>query len=163
MSDSSSATGNGNQNKIVVRDAVEADIPVMVGLLGILFGMESDFYPNGTKQKRGLSLLLASPMARAWVAEHQQAGVIGMLTMQTVVSTAEGDYAGIIEDLIVQDVFRRCGVGSMLVRAAMRHARETGLPRIQLLADVHNVPAVIFYRELGWEQTNLMTLRIRVP
>ena len=162
MSDSSSAEEKSISNRIVIRVATEADIPVMVKLLGILFGIESDFYPDAIKQKRGLALLLACPTARAWVAEHDEDGVIGMLTMQTVVSTAEGDYAGLIEDLIVEEAYRRCGIGSMLVRAALQYAREKRLPRIQLLADVHNVAAVIFYRDLGWEQTNLMTLRIRL-
>jgi ribosomal protein S18 acetylase RimI-like enzyme len=163
MSGSSSDEEVDSPNEITVRVATEADIPVMVKLLGVLFRIESDFYPDAIKQKRGLSLLLASPAARAWVAEHPKVGVIGMLTMQTVVSTAEGDYAGLIEDLIVEESFRRCGIGTLLVRAALQYAREKHLPRIQLLADVHNVPAIIFYRDLGWEQTNLMTLRIRLP
>lgn len=162
MNDSSSAEETNNLNDVVVRVATEADIPVMVKLLKALFKIESDFYPDAIKQKRGLALLLSSPMARAWVAEHTEAGVIGMLTMQTVVSTAEGAYTGLIEDLIIEEPYRRCGIGTLLVRAALSYAREKHLPRIQLLADVHNVPAVIFYRDLGWEQTNLMTLRTRL-
>ena len=38
--------------------ANEADIPVLVDLLGILFGIEKDFNADVSKQKIGLELLL---------------------------------------------------------------------------------------------------------
>jgi len=39
------------------------------------------------------------------------------------------------------------------------YAQINGIRRIQLLADVHNVGAIIFYRAMDWKQTNLVALR----
>lgn len=134
------------------------DIPAMTALLGQLFRLESDFMPDPLKQKEGLRLILQSPTACAWVARTPQQ-VVGMVTLQTVVSTAEGGAAGALEDLIVAPAFRRNGIGRALVNTALDFAQANGIRRIQLLADVHNVGAIIFYRAMDWKQTNLVALR----
>jgi ribosomal protein S18 acetylase RimI-like enzyme len=134
------------------------DIPAMTALLGLLFRLESDFMPDPRKQQEGLRLLLHSPTASAWVARTTEQ-VVGMVTLQTVVSTAEGGKAAVLEDLIVAPAFRRNGIGRTLVNTVLDYAQANGIRRIQLLADVHNVGAIIFYRALDWKQTNLVALR----
>jgi ribosomal protein S18 acetylase RimI-like enzyme len=141
--------------------ATDDDVPAMAELLGVLFRIESDFAPDAEKQREGLRLLLRSSSARAWVA-RRGGRVVGMVTLQTVVSTAEGAAAGILEDLVVAPEFRRCGIGGALLEAAMDYARASGIGRIQLLADADNEPALDFYRALDWKPTNLVALRRRI-
>lgn len=145
----------------LIRDAVAADIPAMVGLLTELFSIEQDFVPDAEKQGRGLSLLLAQPGAHVVVAEL--AGrVVGMITVQTLISTAEGGPVGLVEDLVVAEAHRRQGIGARLLQAMEGRARQLGMVRLQLLADKDNIPALDFYSRSGWKPTSLQALR-RIP
>ncbi len=93
------------------------------------------------------------------VAERAAAGVVGMVTTQLVVSTAEGGPAALVEDMVVAPDHRMRGTGRWLLRAAEAWARERGATRLQLLADRNNDPALRFYRRMGWRSTDLVCLR----
>jgi ribosomal protein S18 acetylase RimI-like enzyme len=129
-----------------VRRANSRDLNAMTRLLQELFSIETEFAVNIDKQRRGLKMLLASAGCGIWVAERG-GRVVGMVTLQLVVSTAEGGRSGLLEDLVVSSAFRRNGIGSALLRAAVEWARREGATRIQLLADARNVPAIIFYHK----------------
>jgi len=133
----------------------------MVQLLGELFAIEADFEPDPERQRAGLDRLLASPGACVLVAETR-VEVIGMCSVQTLVSTAEGGEAGLVEDLIVAEAFRRRGIGTRLMEEAECWARERGIERLQLLAETGNERALDFYRRNGWAKTGLGVLRKRV-
>jgi ribosomal protein S18 acetylase RimI-like enzyme len=141
-----------------IRTACSDDLPAMTRLLQELFAVETEFEVDIEKQRYGLRMLLDSSSAGVWVAERH-GRVVGMVTVQLVVSTAEGGLSGLLEDLIVSSVYRRRGLGKALLHAAVDWAREQGATRIQLLADSRNVPALIFYRKQGWKQTNMIALR----
>ena len=73
----------------VLGQAREADIPALVALLDILFGIEQDFRPDSEKQVRGLRILLEdSERACILVARDGTGRVIGMASGQLVISTA---------------------------------------------------------------------------
>ena len=138
---------------IVIRDAEERDIDAMAGLLEGLFAKEADFTPDRRRQEAGLALLLRSG-AVALCAERQ-GEVVGMATMQFLVSTAMGAPSGLVEDVVVKDGLRGGGVGRRLLEELVRRAKEAGCRRLQLVADEDNAPAHGFYRHLGWRETNL--------
>jgi len=146
------------RNMFWIRTACSDDLPAMTRLLQDLFAVETEFEVDIEKQRCGLRMLLDSPLAELWVAERH-GRVVGMVTVQLVVSTAEGGLSGLLEDLIVSSVYRRRGLGKALLNAAVNWSREQGATRIQLLADSRNVPALIFYRKQGWKQTNMIALR----
>lgn len=141
-----------------IRSATTDDVEAMTRLLRELFSVETQFDVDPEKQRRGLRQLLASSGARVLVAERR-GRIVGMVTMQLVISTAEGGLSGLLEDLIVTSVHRRRGLGKALLEAAVNWARGQGATRIQLLADGHNVPAIIFYRKQDWLQTHMIALR----
>ena len=144
---------------LVVRDARSGDLEAMVGLLQQLFGIEQDFEPAPEKQRRGLALLLArGGDAKLLVAEVDGA-VVGMLTAQVGVSTAEGARVAVLEDMIVDSACRGRGVGQALLGAMQAWAEGQGMPRLQLLADADNQPALDFYARQGWRTTRLIALR----
>ncbi|QSA96176.1 GNAT family N-acetyltransferase [Methylococcus sp. EFPC2] len=142
------------------RLAVESDIPALMALLKTLFAIEADFQADAVKQRRGLELLLQTPGGKIWVAEADRR-VIGMCTLQVLISTAEGGPVGLIEDVVVAEDWRGRGVGKGLLHTAERWALENGLSRLQLLADRNNAPALSFYRRLSWQGTELVALRKR--
>jgi GNAT superfamily N-acetyltransferase len=144
----------------LVRPATPADVEAMVRLLGVLFAIEADFTPAPERQRAGLTRLLDDPSRRGALVAVTSAGeVIGMVTIQLVVSTAEGGDSGLLEDLVVDGAHRGAGVGRRLLEAAVEWARVRGATRVQLLADRENAPALGFYARLGWARTRLVCLR----
>jgi GNAT superfamily N-acetyltransferase len=132
----------------------------MCELLADLFSIESDFTPDWEKQARGLSLLLNARSDMSSVLVAVQGGtVIGMATVQTLVSTAEGGRVGLVEDVVVDSQFRNQGVGALLLEGVVAWCREKGLKRLQLLADRENSPALAFYERKGWTTTSLICMR----
>jgi len=130
----------------------------MVGLLELLFAIEVDFTADATRQSRGLALLLQQPLARIMVAEDE-GRVVGMCSGQLTVSTAEGGFSLLVEDLVVTPDCRGRRIGPRLIEAVARWAAGHGAMRMQLLADRDNKSALNFYHRLGWQGTSLICLR----
>ncbi len=143
---------------ITIRPARTDDIAAMAGLLGQLFAIEADFAVKMQAQMRGLSLLLGAE-ACLLVADADGA-VVGMVSIQTLISTAEGGMVGLMEDLVVAEVCRGRGIGTRLLHAALAWAREQGLTRVQLLADKNNAEALRFYARHSFQKTQLVCLRV---
>lgn len=141
---------------ITIVHADPGDMDALVELLNVLFSIEQDFTPNEYAQRSGLQLLLNSPdQGQIFVARHQDAGIVGMVSAQLVISTAMGAPSVWIEDMVVRKQFRGQGVGKALLDKTMEWAMAKGAKRVQLLADADNAPAHDFYRHLGWEPTRL--------
>ncbi|HKL22536.1 MAG TPA: GNAT family N-acetyltransferase [Tichowtungia sp.] len=143
-----------------IRPASHEDVRAMTRLLQELFAVETEFEFNEEKQRCGLEMLLDSDRAGIWVADRR-GRVVGMVTVQLVVSTAEGAFSGWLEDLVVSSAYRRRGLGKALLDSAVNWAMGKGASRVQLLADSRNVPALIFYRRQEWLQTNMIALRLQ--
>ena len=142
-----------------IRSAAEPDLPALVGLLGLLFALEADFEPDAARQAAGLRLMLAEPERRAVLVAERGGRAVGMVTVQLVVSTAEGAPSAWVEDLVVAEAERGQGTGRALLEAAAAWSARRGATRWQLLVDEENHPALGFYRRLGWQPTQLRALR----
>ncbi|OGQ86217.1 MAG: GNAT family N-acetyltransferase [Deltaproteobacteria bacterium RIFOXYD12_FULL_56_24] len=145
----------------VIRPARPDDLDALVGLLRILFGIEADFDFDAARQRQGLAMLLANEAAILLVAEA--AGrVIGMCSGQLTISTAEGGFALLVEDVVVAEPWQGKGIGRELLAALEKWAAVRKIGRLQLLADRNNASALEFYRKLGWESTELICQRRRI-
>ncbi|HEX9401801.1 MAG TPA: GNAT family N-acetyltransferase [Anaeromyxobacter sp.] len=142
-----------------IRCAQEPDLPALIRLLGVLFALEADFAPDPARQRAGLALMLDDPLRRAVLVAERDGVVVGMVTAQLVVSTAEGAPSALVEDLVVAAAERGRGVGRALAAAIEAWAVGRGATRLQLLADRENGPALAFYARLGWRTTQLVCLR----
>jgi GNAT superfamily N-acetyltransferase len=143
-----------------IAPATAADLPALIELLAILFSIEQDFRPDAKKQEAGLSMLLAQPgNSVILVARHPESGVVGMVSVQLVISTASGAPSAWIEDVVVHPAQRAAGLGRRLLDAAHDWALSRGAGRLQLLADADNAPALGFYAHLGWQPTRLFAWR----
>lgn len=143
---------------LLTRQASTTDIPFLILLLKELFEIEKDFIFDENKQRRGLELLLANNKNCIMVAEHNSE-VIGMCTVLIIISTAEGGYVGLVEDMVVKKAYARKNVGRQLLTAIEQWAQSQGLTRLQLLADKNNQPALAFYEKMAWQHTQLIGLR----
>lgn len=79
------------------------------------------------------------PSAKAWVAEEEQAGVVGFLTLRK-----ESAY---VDHLFVHRDWRFCGVARGLLEVARN---EMGCP-LNLDVDTKNTGARQAYEALGWK------------
>ena len=141
-----------------LRPAIPADIDSLIRLLEQLFTIEQDFTVNPDNQRRGLELMMQSDTAYMVVAE-QADEVVGMASLQILISTADGGRAGLIEDLVVNAEHRGMGIGRSLIEHLIGWAEQQGLTRLQLLADLDNQPALDFYTKQNWQRTRLLAFR----
>ncbi len=142
---------------ITIRKAFKQDIDTLVLLFQDLFSIEKGFQHNPIKQKKGLNMMLENPQGVVLVAEHS-GQIVGMSTGQLLVSTAEGGPSLLIEDVIVAQDWRNKGIGKKLVEAVCRWAATFEAKRFQLLADAENSGGLDFYKNTGWDTTNLICL-----
>lgn len=139
--------------------ATAADLPQLADLLAELFQLESDFRPERDKQLRGLRLILDNPAIGRLFVSRIGGKVAGMANALITVSTAEGGRVLLLEDVIVHREHRGRGLGRRLVGHVLDWARGQGITRVTLLADRNNDHALAFYRELGFESSNMTVLR----
>lgn len=148
-------------SNVMIRNALLSDVNELLGLLKDLFAIEEDFDFDASVQRQGLLALILSDCRELRclkVAEVDQK-VIGMCSVQLLISTAEGGMAALVEDLVVNPSYRGRGVGSRLLRSIEQWAKENGASRLQLLADQNNFPALEFYEKQNWTRTQLICLR----
>jgi ribosomal protein S18 acetylase RimI-like enzyme len=144
--------------EIIFRQAVPADLPQLARLLEKLFTIEEDFQYSYDLQRQGLGLLLESKSATIIVAAENNR-IVGMITGQLTISTAEGGRSLVVEDLYVNEQVRGRGIGRLLLHEVGKWANRFGARRMQLLADCNNHKALDFYDHIGWQQTKLICLR----
>jgi GNAT superfamily N-acetyltransferase len=147
--------------KLKIENASLEDIPALTTLLDSLFAIEVDFSADNTKQVQGLQMIIANPkLAIIKVARDAENKVIGMVSAQLVISTAQGSYSAWVEDMVIAEKYRGKGIGRKLLDAAINWAKEKGASRAQLLVDIENEPALGYYQHLGWETTQLQARKI---
>lgn len=152
---------SGAMAQPVIRPALPGDLEALVDLLRILFSIETDFAFDAARQRRGLAMLLAHGDSVVLVAEAE-GGVVGMCTGQRTISTAEGGFSLLVEDVVVAEAWQGRGVGRKLLAAMEQWGAEKKIGRLQLLADRNNSAALEFYRKLAWQPTELICLRRRL-
>jgi GNAT superfamily N-acetyltransferase len=136
------------------------DLPELVELLRDLFSMEADFVPDEVKQERGLKLILEEPSrGRIFVLrnDHQ---IIGMVNLLITISTAEGGFVLLLEDVVVHREHRGQGYGSKLLEHAVKFAKQKNFLRITLLTDKWNDASKRFYLDRGFVESDMIPMRM---
>lgn len=149
-------------NEILIRPGRPQDLDDLTGLLYELFSIEADFQFDRERQRKGLALMLGGHPQRTVLVAEKNEKVIAMCSAQTVISTAEGGEAALVEDVVVTSSCRGLGLGKKLMAALEKWAADRGIQRLQLLADQDNSPALAFYDRLGWQPTRLICRRRRI-
>ena len=146
---------------ITYDEGKSSDINDLVALLSVLFNIEKDFNPDNYKQQKGLQLILENKVsATVQVARNKAGKVIGMVTAQLVISTAEGATSAWVEDMVIDAAYRGQGIGKKLLENIGTWAKNKGATRAQLLVDIENIDAIGYYEHLRWNSTQLYARRI---
>jgi GNAT superfamily N-acetyltransferase len=141
-----------------IEPATLDDLPELTELLRDLFQQEADFQPDRDKQMRGLRLILEQPArGRIFVLRNERM-IIGMINLLITISTAEGGFVLVLEDLVVHRDHRGSGYGSRLLQHAIGFAREKKFLRITLLTDnTEETPRL--YLKHGFVESEMKTMR----
>jgi len=145
--------------QLLIEPATLDDLPQLADLLYDLFSHEADFIPNKEKQMRGLRLILEQPnRGRIFVLRGGER-IIGMINLLITISTAEGGFVLILEDLVVHSDHRGQGYGGRLLEHALGYARSKDFLRITLLTDKLEEGARSFYERHGFRQSGMVPMR----
>jgi GNAT superfamily N-acetyltransferase len=146
-------------DQLIIEPATLDDLPQLADLLYDLFSQEADFVPNREKQMRGLRLILEQPNRGRIFVLRSGARIIGMINLLITISTAEGGFVLILEDLVVHKDHRSQGYGSRLLSHALGYARAKDFLRITLLTDKLENSARAFYEHHGFKQSGMVPMR----
>src|SRR5712692_9302387 len=106
-------------DNVVSEAATEADLDELSDRLGELFSEESDFRPNKEKQLRGLRLIFEEPSRGRVFVLRRDRSIVGMINLLFTISTAEGGFVMLLEDLVIHKGYRDHGYGSQLLEYAI--------------------------------------------
>jgi GNAT superfamily N-acetyltransferase len=145
-----------------IEPATLEDLPLMSELLADLFAAEPEFTADQGKQMRGLRLILEQPNRGRIFVLRNSTRIIGMINLLITISTAEGGFVLLLEDLVVHADHRGQGHGGRLLRHAIDYAREKGFLRITLLTHRDDGRLLEFYRQHGFVASEMLTMRLLV-
>lgn len=146
-------------SELRIEPATLDDLSELTELLMTLFAQEEDFTPNREKQLRGLRLILEQPSrGRVFVLRSEQK-IIGMINLLITISTAEGGFVLLLEDLVIRKEHRGQGYGSRLLKYAIDFSRRKNFLRITLLTDRPNESRK-FYLKHGFVESGMIPMRL---
>jgi ribosomal protein S18 acetylase RimI-like enzyme len=138
-----------------LRELSDDLVPVIRGLVAQL---SSRAYAPEPAQLRAI---LESEATRLLVARALDGSILGMLTLALYrISTGMCAW---IEDVVVDEQARGCGIGEALTNAALRLASEHGADHVDLTSRSSREAANRLYQRLGFEprETNVHRFEIR--
>ena len=145
-------------SQLRVREATAKDVQTIHALAGELAGVVGDSSPALEAVRARLSELLEEPRARVLVAEDEDGAVVGMASLWIKPDLAHGDTVVEVPTLVVAEGSRREGVGKLLMEEIQKLAAENDANLIELVATPGNVPARDFYKSLGFDETDHVSL-----
>jgi GNAT superfamily N-acetyltransferase len=148
---------------VVIEPATFEDLDELSLLLGELFTEEGDFCPDKEKQLRGLRLIFEQPNRGRVFVLRQDRTIVGMINLLFTISTAEGGFVILLEDLVVHKNFRGHGYGSKLLEYAINFAKQKNFLRITLLTDRPELSSQRLFKRYGFFESSMIPMRLLMP
>ena len=142
-----------------IEPATVEDLPQLADLLYDLFTLESEFRPDQEKQLRGLRLILEQPNRGRIFVLRSVDKIIGMVNLLITISTAEGGFVLLLEDLIIRQEHRGQGFGGQLLNYALDFARQKDFLRVTLLTVRMDDPSKRFFQKHGFHESDMVPMR----
>jgi GNAT superfamily N-acetyltransferase len=150
----------GEKEHVVIEPATEADLDELSEMLGGLFSQEGDFRPDKEKQLRGLRLIFEQPSRGRVFVLRQNGAIVGMINLLFTISTAEGGFVILLEDLVIHQHYQGKGYGSKLLQHAIDFAKQKNFLRITLLTDRPENLAQEFFRHHDFVESSMIPMRL---
>ena len=145
-----------------IEQATLEDLPQLTDLLIDLFTQEGDFTPDRSKQMRGLRLILEQPNRGRIFVIRQNGMILAMINLLFTISTAEGGFVILLEDLVIHKECQGKGYGARLLQHAIDFAKQKNFLRITLLTDRPENVAQAFFRKHGFAESSMIPMRLWV-
>ena len=142
-----------------IEPATVEDLPALADLLHDLFTKEADFKPDTAKQLHGLELIIEQPSRGRIFVLRAHERIIGMINLLFTISTAEGGFVIILEDLVISHDHRGQGYGAQLIEHAKEFARQKDFLRITLLTDRPDEASKHFFHRHGFHESRMVPMR----
>ena len=150
----------GEKEHVVIEPATEADLDELSEMLGDLFAQEGDFRPDKERQLRGLRLIFEQPSRGRVFVLRQNGAIVGMINLLFTISTAEGGFVILLEDLVVHKKYQGKGYGRRLLQHAIQFAKQKNFLRVTLLTDRPENVAQEFFRHHGFVESSMIPMRL---
>ena len=147
-------------SEVVIEPATFEDLDELSGLLGELFSEESDFRPDRDKQLRGLRLIFEQPNRGRVFVIREDRTIVGMINLLFTISTAEGGFVMVLEDLVVHKAFQGRGYGSRMLEYAIDFAKQKNFLRITLLTDRPELKSQALFKRYGFYESSMIPMRL---
>jgi len=148
------------KENVVIEPATEADLDELSEMLRELFAQEGDFRPDKDKQLRGLRLIFEQPSRGRVFVLRRNGAIVGMINLLFTISTAEGGFVMLLEDLVVHTRYQGQGYGNKLLEHAIDFAKKKNFVRITLLTDRPENAAQAFFRKHGFVDSSMIPMRL---
>ena len=150
----------GEKENVVIEPATEADLDELSQMLSGLFAQEGDFRPDKEKQLRGLRLIFEQPSRGRVFVLRRNGAIVGMINLLFTISTAEGGFVILLEDLVIHKQYQGKGYGSRLLQHAIDFAKQKNFLRVTLLTDRPENVAQEFFRHHGFVESSMIPMRL---
>ena len=150
----------GEKEHVVIEPATEADLDELSEMLGELFAQEGDFRPDKERQLRGLRLIFEQPSRGRVFVLRQNGAIVGMINLLFTISTAEGGFVILLEDLVIHKKYQGKGYGRKLLQHAIDFAKQKNFLRVTLLTDRPENVAQEFFRHHGFVESSMVPMRL---
>ncbi|MDB6132842.1 MAG: GCN5-related N-acetyltransferase [Verrucomicrobiales bacterium] len=147
-------------DQIRIESATIEDLPELTDLVVSLLAMEADFRPDAQKQRHGLQLILEQPSRGRIFVLRNDYKVIGMVNLLFTISTAEGGFVLLMEDVIIRREHRGHGYGTRLVDHVKEFAAKKDFKRITLLTDRVSAESQRFFERNGFVLSHMVPMRL---
>jgi ribosomal protein S18 acetylase RimI-like enzyme len=142
-------------DNVMIRDASEQDIPIILGLLYDLGRPKPQKDSDVETFRKLVTKYLTDSDKKILVAVLDDVKVIGMLSMVFLPRLNRSTLETYIPELVVLETYRTHGVGKKLISSCMTIAKEKKCHRIRLESGNQRKESHQFYEHLGFEQSSL--------
>jgi RimJ/RimL family protein N-acetyltransferase len=147
-------------DSIRIEPATIEDLSELTDLVMSLMASEADFHPDAEKQRHGLQLILEQPSRGRIFVLRNDHRVIGMVNLLFTISTAEGGFVILMEDVIIALEHRGQCYGTRLVNHVKEFADKKDFKRITLLTDRVSEQSQRFFARNGFVLSHMVPMRL---
>ena len=141
-------------DNVVIRNASEKDIPILLGLLYELGRPEPEKDNDIEIFERQATKYVSDSDKQILIAEHD-GNVAGMVSIILLSRLNQKNYEMYIPELIVTEDYQNQGIGKELINSCINLAKEKKCHRIRLESGNQRKESHQFYKNLGFEQSAL--------
>ena len=145
-------------NALCIQTATHEDLPRLTELLA----EPQESGVERLKRSEGIHFLLENPKLGQVFVVRKEGWVIAMISVLTSISTAEGGYVLLVEDLVVDKGHRNQGIGSLLLEHTVDYSRENGFLRLTLSSEQLTGAARDFFRRRGFVDSEMIPMRLQL-